>query len=170
VTFYAKSVRNGKNSVWAARRLRDWHELRRQPEMTQRREIFSRVLNAVWMAVNRKQKSGITDVWIATETHPVGHAPSLAFDRAGRIRSECFEMIRSFGYTVEPLEDNASFVCYLSHQGDHYQIVSMIGLRVSGFQGGSLRKVREQFFSGVAHLQTWRGTSSSPRLVKKKHP
>lgn len=165
--YHVRAVSNGRTIKSVSGKIKDWHSLRVQRESIMRQKIFRKILNGVWKAVRREQKSGMATVWVAVETHPIGYAPSTAFDRADRLTSECCRVVTSMGYIVEQLHDDASYFCYPSRTSYSGQSVTMIGVRITNLHMGDLDLVREMLFS-KNDLESPLLKIPEPRLVKKK--
>ena len=127
--------------------MKRWEGLRLQPGEVIKRKILLLILNGIWMAYRRKQKSGIAMIWIAAESYIRQESPTRYIDLARRMCQLHLPLIKSFGYEVRIVEDDEKYWLYKSERSTVSEAVILLGVQVSDTHIEAAQRVRELLFS-----------------------
>ena len=135
-----------KVSRFVSSRMKSWRDIREKPQDLINLFFLIKVLNAVWKAYYRKQKSKSAMVWLMAEQESQPLEPSqfmvyaeMACDLAGIV-------VKQFGYEAAPR------YIFEKYTGPRGIPVTMLGLFVSHTDKGKIKKVRDRLWSERKNL------------------
>jgi hypothetical protein len=147
-------VTNGRKVKWVGQVFTRWERIRLQPQEVIQRIVLIRILNGIWMAHNRGQKSDKATIWIAAESYPRSMMPSMTIDLAKRIIQRSFDMVRKHDYLPHLVLEEDKFILYRSSSSKTSEIVVLVGATVANTSGGRATDLRAQLFKETKLLPT----------------
>ncbi|MBA3732811.1 hypothetical protein H0W91_00320 [Patescibacteria group bacterium] len=152
-------IKTKKDRQGILKKIKKWEVLRLQPEELIRRKILIQVLNGIWKAYSRGQKSQSATVWIAAESFVRTMSPSRYVDLAKRLCVAHFPLIVALGYEIEIIEEDEKYVLYQSRLSRVGDPVMLMGIKVSNTHIHEALTVRKLLF---------RETKLLPATVRNK--
>ena len=150
-------------------KIKKWEKLRLQPNSIISRKILVQILNGIWTAYRRKQKSEQATIWIAAESYPRDMSPTLYMDLAKRLCTLHFPLITSLGYEIDIVEDNETYVLYRSRRSRGTDHVVLLGVEIKNTHIEEALRVRHLLFRETKLLpESFRKKSWKKKRRKKK--
>jgi len=168
MSIYVMSLETNRENKGVLSVIKRWLKLRLQPVEIVKRKILIQILNAIWMAHNREQKSGIAITWIAAEAHPPILAPSRYMDMAKRLISGHFALVKSFGIEIKYLENEDLYILFRSKTARSSERVTLIGVEVVLHPDSNAKEARRMMFAETKLLPKGQRRKSWKRKPKKK--